>query len=128
MTHCKPYKDTFNRWGSYNILQEILRKQTPLQMKRTSKNVKSKIRNVRLSLSPFSKDALLICWNERITKAYNMLLDVFICFIPYNNDATLCKIIRCNRFSAGNISISSKYSSLHNMKFLPYIFKVIEIS
>ena len=34
----KLYIDTFNHWVSYNTLQEILRKQTPFQMKTQVKN------------------------------------------------------------------------------------------
>ena len=56
-----------------------------------------------------------------------MLLDVFICFTQGDNDANLCKIVRCKWFSAGNMSIPSKQRSLHNMEFISYILKVIEI-
>lgn len=57
-----------------------------------------------------------------------MLLDAFICSTQGNNDAHLCKIVRCNRFSGGNMSIPSKQRSLHNMEFISYVLNVIEIA
>ena len=57
-----------------------------------------------------------------------MLFDVFICFTQGDNDANLCKIVRCKRFSEGNMSIPSKQRSLHNMELISYILKMIEIA
>ena len=70
---------------------------------------------------------------RRVFKSFSVFKRTFYLCVQMSahhkpNDANLCKIARCKWFSVGNMSIPSNQRSLHNMEFISYILRVIEIA